>query len=45
MGTAHNNPILDTCVCEVEFPDGRKQALSANVIAENVFVSVDEEGS
>ena len=44
IGTAHDNPILDTRMYEVEFADGQKQSLSANVIAENMFASVDEEG-
>ena len=44
IGTAHDNPILDSRMYEVEFADGYKQALSANVIAENMFASVDEEG-
>ena len=29
---------------EVEFIDGSKQAMSANLIAENMFATVDEEG-
>ena len=29
---------------EVEYADGSKQAIAANVIAENMFASVDEEG-
>ena len=44
IGTANNNPILDTRMYEVEFADGHKQAFSANVIAENMFATVDEEG-
>ena len=44
IGTAHDNPILDTRMYEVEFADGQQQAMSANVIAENMFASVDEEG-
>ena len=44
IGTANDNPILDTRMHEVEYHDGSKQALSANVIAENMFASVDEEG-
>ena len=44
IGTANSNPILDTRMYEVEFADGFKQAMSANVIAENMFASVDEEG-
>jgi len=41
IGTANNNPILDTRMYEVEYADDHKQALSANVIAENLFTSVD----
>ncbi len=37
IGTAYDNPILDTRVYEVEFPDGHKTSLAANAIAENVF--------
>ena len=29
---------------EVEFKDGKKTALSANSIAENIFATIDEEG-
>ena len=45
IGTAHNDPILDTRVYEVEFPDGHKASLSANAIAENLFAQVDDEGN
>ena len=46
IGTAHDNPILDTRVYEVEFPDGHtKASLSANAIAENLFAQVDDEGN
>ena len=44
IGTAHQNPILDTRMYEVKYANGFKQAMSANVIAENMFASVDEEG-
>jgi hypothetical protein len=44
IGTAHDNPILDTRMYEVEFLDGHTEALSANDIAENMFAQVDEEG-
>ena len=30
---------------EVEYADGKKSALYANLIAENMFVQVDEEGN
>ena len=45
IGKAHNNPHLDTRMYEVEFVDGRKQAMSANLIAENMFATVDEQGN
>ena len=44
IGTSNKNPTLDTRMCEVEFLNGHKQAMSANVIAENVFASINEEG-
>ena len=44
IGTANDNPILDTRLYEVEFADGHKQAMAANAIAENMFADVDEEG-
>lgn len=44
IGTANDNPLLDTRMYEVEHTDGRKQALAANVIAENIFATVDNMG-
>jgi hypothetical protein len=38
------NPILDTRVYDVEFPDGRVDKYAANVIAESMFAQVDDEG-
>jgi hypothetical protein len=45
IGTADDNPILDSRVYEVEYMDGHKAALAANTIAENLFSQVDEEGN
>ncbi len=45
IGTAHDNPILDTRMYEVEFQDGHKASLAANVIAENLFAQIDDEGN
>ena len=45
IGKASDNPILDTRMYEVEYLDGEKYALSANVIAENMFAQIDEEGN
>ena len=45
IGTAHDNPLLDTRIYEVEYLDGHKAALSANTIATNMFAQVDDEGN
>ena len=45
QGTRHENPILDTRVYEVEFPDGEVTALAANVIAENMWAQCDMDGT
>ena len=39
------NPILDTRMYEVKYQDGHTVALEANIIAENLFAQVDEEGN
>ena len=44
IGTAHDNPILDTRMYKVEFMDGEKSSLSANYIAENLFMQIDDDG-
>ena len=44
IGTAHDNPILDTRIYEVEYQDGHTAAMSANAIAMNLFAQVDEDG-
>ena len=45
IGRASDNPILDTRVYEVEYLDGHREAVAANVIAENLFAQVDDEGN
>ena len=44
IGKRHDNPLLDTREYEVELPDGSTAQYMANVIAENIFSQVDEEG-
>jgi hypothetical protein len=44
IGTFNNNPILNTIVYEVEFPDGTVREYAANVIAENILQQVDPNG-
>jgi hypothetical protein len=41
MGFAPRNPALDTHVYEVHSPDGRTEALDANVIAEAIYAKYD----
>ena len=43
-GLASKNPLTDTREYEVEFLDGSKEVLGANIIAENLLAQVDEEG-
>jgi hypothetical protein len=45
IGRSHTNPILDTSVYEVLFQDGHVEAYNANLIAENVYARVDNEGN
>ena len=45
LGTAHENPILDTRQYIVEFNDGDEAELSANVIANNMYAQCDPEGN
>ena len=43
-GSFNNNLILNTRVYDVMFPDGAVQQYGANVIAENLYEQVDEDG-
>ena len=45
LGTANRNPMLDTRQYEIEYDDGTTDAYFANVIAENLYSQVDDEGS
>ena len=42
---ANENPILDSCMYEVEYQDGMKASLAANCIAKNLFAQVDQESN
>jgi hypothetical protein len=44
IGRSNANPLLDTRVYEVKFPDGSTEAYAANIIAENMYAQVDDEG-
>ena len=41
VGTYHKNPILNTLVYDVKFPDGEVKEYSSNVISENLLSQVD----
>jgi hypothetical protein len=43
-GQANANPMLDTITYEIEFPDGRSDESTTNVIAENMYAQCDIEG-
>ena len=45
VGTANDNPLMDTRQYVVQFPDEHEETLSANIIAECMFSQVDEEGN
>ena len=43
-GTEHDNPMMDTRVYEVEFPDGSYDEYAANVLIENLYQHIDDDG-
>jgi hypothetical protein len=43
-GRANANSMLDTRTYEIEFPDGRSDEYTANMIAENMYAQCDIEG-
>jgi hypothetical protein len=45
IGQENANPLLDSRVYEVEFPDGHIEEYAANIIAENIYAEVDAEGN
>ena len=45
IGTANENPILDTRVYQVEYVDGHKASLTANAIAQNMFSQFEDKGN
>ena len=44
IGAHNDNPLLNTLVYDVEFPDGDVKKYAANLIAENVLSQVDPNG-
>ena len=44
VGTYYDNPMLNTLMYDVAFPDGATKPYAANMIAENIHNSVDLDG-
>ena len=44
IGLPNDNPILDTRIYQLEFPDGRVEEYGMNIIAENLISHTDENG-
>ena len=44
IGQAHENPVLNTLMYEVKFDDGTSGVYTANIIAENMWRLVNNEG-
>lgn len=45
FGIANENTILDTRICEIQFPDRHTDLYAANIIVEDVYSQVDHEGN
>ena len=45
IGRSNQNPILDTCLYDVDFPVGEMTELAANIIAESIYTQCDVEGN
>eukprot|EP00957_Ditylum_brightwellii_P063583 4826828-Ditylum_brightwellii.AAC.1 len=43
-GMYDNNPMMNTMIYDVEFPDGQVREYAANLIAENMLTQVDSDG-
>ena len=43
-GTYHDNPFLNTIMCNVEFSNGQVKEYGTNIIAENMLTQVDLDG-
>ena len=44
IGRVHINPLFDTHKYEIKFTDGLREKYTSNIIAENIFAQVDDEG-
>jgi hypothetical protein len=44
-GVSNTIPISDTCVYDVQLPDGHTETYTANNIAENIYAQLDNKGN
>ena len=44
MGSYDDNPIMNSIVYDVEFPDGQVKEYAANILAQNLLSQVDPDG-
>ena len=44
LGTPNTNPYMNTVLYEIKFDDGTSKAYGANIIAKNMWRSVNNEG-
>ena len=44
IGVAHENPVVDTRLYQIEYADGHTVPVAANVIVENLFNQVNDDG-
>ena len=44
IGEYNSNPMLNTITYDVEFPDGKTDTFTANVIAQNLYSQIDDSG-
>ena len=44
VGESNINPILDSCIYELEYPEGRIEEYSVNSILENLLKQPDKDG-
>ena len=45
IGQANPNPFINSIMYEVEFDDGLRMPLAANIIADSIYAQVGEDGS
>ena len=45
IGRSHSNPIFDTRLYQVEFPDGHVEEYNANIIAQHLYSQIDGDGN